>query len=63
MQVPPCMHYANGLIERLTQTNLNLLRKLILAKDGEWSEYLSQAVTIYKNLPHDVMKMSPNIAL
>lgn len=63
VQVPPFLQQANGLNEHLTQTALNLLRRFILDKGGEWSDGLPLVVSIYRNLSHAVVKMSLNCAL
>lgn len=47
----------------MTQTALIMLQQLLLSQGGEWSDCLTQAVSLYCILPHSVLKMSPNYAL
>lgn len=39
-----------------------MLRRFLLAR-GEWTDCVKKAVTLYKNLTHNVLKMSPNYAI
>lgn len=63
IQVPPYLQRANGVSKRLTQTILNMSRRFLITQGGEWFDVLHKEVALYKNLPHDVMKMSPNMAM
>lgn len=40
-----------------------MLRRFLLVNGGEWSDSLPNAVLLYRNVPHDVLRMSPNCAL
>lgn len=64
IQVPPFLQRANGLNEGLTQTMLNLLRRFILSRGGgEWVDGISRVLSIYRNITHSTMQMSPNSTL
>lgn len=60
IHAPAYMQRANGISKRLTQAIQQIIRRCLIARGGQWSQWVDQAVMIYRNLPHDVMKFSPN---
>ena len=50
---------ANGTVERLNQTLINMLRKVAHKKTTSWDDYLSDVVFAYNITPHSATSQSP----
>jgi len=59
MYSTPYHHQANGMVERLNRSLLNILRMYVDEKHDNWDEFIEQALFAYRTCKHSITGESP----